>query len=365
MDEKLYQVALEFVPRIGDVNAKNLIAYCGSASAIFKSNTNHLKKIPGIGPKAIELLQTSAPLKEAERVLEICLKKEIAIHHFTDKSYPHLLKQAADAPNIIYSKGNIENLKRPLAIVGTRNATEYGKSVTEKIVEDSKVLGATIISGLAYGIDIAAHRSALKNGIPTIAVLAGGLDYIYPSTHKKYADEMLEIGGLISENPPGVKAEAHFFPARNRIIAGMSEAVIVVEAAQKGGALITANIADSYDKVVFAVPGDLQHKYSEGCNYLIRNQKALIYTRIEDLRYHLNWEEGDVNEKSKYSRDYSKLAELDQTIIKTLEQHPAGIAIDELSWRTQIPINRLAGNLLNLEFDGYLKSLPGKKYKLS
>lgn len=362
MNEKLYQLALELIPGIGDVNAKNLIAYCGSASAIFKSTKSQLNKIPGIGPERIETLKSSTYLNESDRIINDCQKKNIHIHHFTDSTYPSKLKQAIDAPNIIYVKGDVNKWSRVLAIVGTRNSTEYGEAVTSKIVEDSRSLNAVIVSGLAYGIDITAHRAALKNNIPTIGVLAGGLDKIYPSLHKKQAEEMVETGGLISENPPGTKPEAHFFPARNRIIAGMSDAVIVVEAAKKGGALITANIADSYNKTVFAVPGDLNNKYSEGCNYLIRNQKALLYTGVNDLKYHLNWDDEQSPTASK--PDFTTLPPEDQKIAGILSEYKNGIPIDELSWRTQIPVNQLAGNLLNLEFQGLVKSLPGKKYKL-
>ncbi len=362
MSEKIYQLALELIPGIGDVNAKNLIAYCGSASNIFKATSKNLEKIPGIGPEKIQIIKSSKYLKESELIIDQCTKKGIDIHHFTDSSYPTKLKQAVDAPNIIYSKGKINEWQRVLAIVGTRNSTEYGEAVASKIVEDCKSLDVVIVSGLAYGIDITSHRAALRNNIPTIGVLAGGLDKIYPSIHRKQAEEMIESGGLISENPPGTKPEAHYFPARNRIIAGMSDAVIVVEAAKKGGALITANIADSYNKLVFAIPGDLSNKYSEGCNYLIRNQKALLYTGVNDLKYHLNWDDEPMpgNEKP----DYSALSEEDQKIASILSEHKTGIPIDELSWRTQIPVNTLASNLLNLEFQGLVKSLPGKKYKL-
>jgi DNA processing protein len=364
MNEQLYQLALEFLPGIGDVGAKTLISYCGSAESVFKSSPSQLKKIPGIGSKTIESLGNKEALSCAEKVLKDCEKHQVDILHYTDSSYPSRLKQAVDAPNIIYSKGAITDHSRIIAIVGTRNATEYGSETTERIVEDSKTLNAVIVSGLAYGIDIAAHKSALKNNIPTIAVLAGGLDKVYPNIHKKYADEMLELGGWISENPPGTKPDAHFFPARNRIIAGMSDATIVVEAAKKGGALITANIADSYDRPVFAVPGDLNHKFSEGCNFLIRNQKALIFTSVEDLKYHLNWNEESEAIKQQKEKDYSNLEEPDRKIVDILKNHPNGLPIDEISWRSQISLNQLAGNLLNLEFQGLLKSLPGKKYKL-
>lgn len=360
MNEKLYQVALELIPGIGDITVKNLISYCGSASAIFDSKKSLLKKIPGIGQKVIGLLHASQPLKEAAEIINKAEKKGIQIHHYTDKTYPEKLKQVFDAPNIIYSKGNVSQWERVLAIVGTRNATEYGKEITEKLIQECKQLNAVIVSGLAYGIDITAHRASLKNGIPTIGILAGGLDMIYPSVHKKTAEEMLETGGLISENAPGVKAEAHYFPARNRIIAGISDAVIVVEAARRGGALITANIADSYNKAVFAVPGDLTNNFSEGCNYLIRNQKAYIYTGVEDLKYHLNW---DGSGKSERTRDLSDLSDPEKVLYTLLLENEKGIPIDELAWRAQLTVNQLASHLLNMEFQGFVKSLPGKKYK--
>lgn len=361
MNEKLYQIALELIPGIGDKTVKHLISYCGSASAVFSSRPPHLLKIPGIGEHAIRLLKTAEPLNEAELILKRAEQKGISVHHYTDKTYPEKLKQIFDAPNIVYSKGHLPQWDRILAIVGTRNATSYGREITEKIVAESRSINAVIVSGLAYGIDITAHRAALQNALPTIAVLAGGIDRIYPSAHKKTAEELQETGALISENPPGIQAEAHFFPARNRIIAGMSDAVIVVEAAKRGGALITANIADSYNKPVFAVPGTLKDNFSEGCNYLIRNQKAYIYTGIEDLKYHLNW---DAQTKGQPTvRDTSTLGEAEKTLYRVLLENDHGLAIDELAWRSQIPVNQMASHLLNMEFQGFVKSLPGKKYK--
>lgn len=362
MNEKLYQVALELIPGVGDYTAKNLIAYCGSASAIFTSKKTHLRKIPGIGEKIIAQLTSQNVLSDAEKIIENAGKLGIEVHHYTDSTYPAKLKQIADAPNILYTKGNLPAFKRGLAIVGTRNATDYGKSITEKIVGECREMSISIVSGLAYGIDICAHRAALKNHLPTYGVLAGGIDKIYPSAHKNTAIEMLESGGLISENPPGTKAEAHFFPARNRIIAGMCDATIVVEAAKKGGALITANIADSYNRAVFAVPGDLSNKYSEGCNYLIRNHKAYIFTGVSDLKYHLNWDE-DIETPS--GPDISMLTEIEQAIYQVLADNANGIAIDDLAWKAQVPINQLASLLLNLEFSGLVKSLPGKKYRIA
>jgi DNA processing protein len=365
-DEKLYQVALNLIPKIGDVNSKILISYCGSAKAIFQAKKAQLLKIPNIGAKIADAITNQQVLAEAEKTIATCDRQSIRILHFTDKTYPARLKQIADSPNILYVKGNGEiDPERTVAIVGTRNATTYGKDMSTKIAKSCHDLNATIISGLAYGVDIYAHRTGVSQKTPNMAVLAGGLDQIYPAAHKKTSEEILENGLLISENPPGTQAQAHFFPARNRIIAGLSDAVVVVEAAIKGGALITANIADSYDKPVFAVPGDLEHKYSEGCNYLIRNQKAYIYTGPEDLRYHLNWDLDD-NQPKKASTPKipDNLSPEEEMICSVLIKTPTGVPIDDLAWKCQISINKLASLLLTLEFQGTIKSLPGKKYQL-
>lgn len=363
-DEKIYQLAVKVLPGVGDVLAKNLIAYCGSAKEVFQAKPGHLAKIPGIGKKILSQINHDSSLQKAEEILAACEQQGIAIHHYTDDTYPTLLKQAADAPQVIFTRGQGLHHPRMLAIVGTRNATEYGRNVTNAIVEEAQSLGVAIVSGLAYGIDITAHKASLKHGLITLGVLAGGLDHIYPAAHKNIAEQMCEKGALISENPPGTQAQSHFFPARNRIIAGMCEAVIIVEAAKKGGALITAHIGNAYNRDVFAVPGDLKNKYSEGCNYLIRNQQALIYTGVDDLKYHLNWYASE-EKPAPLLRDYSKLSEPERNIVLILDEHPSGLTIDELSWRTQISVNQLAAELLNLEFQSMIQSLPGKRYKLA
>lgn len=365
-DERLYQVALKLIHGIGDVNAKQLVSYCGSAKSIFNSTKNKLQKIPGIGFKTIESIQSSNVLKEAETEIMKCEKDGTEILFYTDSNYPSRLKQVNDSPIVIFSKGKIDfNTQKVVGIVGTRKATEYGKSVTEEIVNDLLPHNAIIVSGLAYGIDIAAHRAALKSNLTTVGVLAGGLDKIYPSGHKKYIKGIMENGALVSEKFLGTSPEAHFFPARNRIIAGMSDAIIVVEAAAKGGALITGEIAYSYNRDVFAVPGDINHKYSEGCNKLISKQKASIYSDINDLEYLLNWDKGATSTANiKPVMDIDQFDPESRRIIEMLIEFKGGLQLDELCWKTQISINQAVSILLNLEFDGYVKSLPGKKYKL-
>ncbi|MEP2025854.1 MAG: DNA-processing protein DprA [Reichenbachiella sp.] len=362
-DENCYVLALKLTPGIGDVLAKQLISYCGSASAIFKEKKGALLKIPNIGNKTVTALTSASYLSEAEKMITNCEKQKIAVVPYFHPDFPVKLKTVNDAPLLIYTKGksSFKNSKM-VGIVGTRNATQYGKQITENIAQELVAHEAVVVSGLAYGIDITAHRAALKNDIPTVAVLAGGLDKIYPSVHKKSALEMLDKdGGWISEYPPGTKPEAHNFPSRNRIIAGMSEALIVVEAAQKGGALITANIAYSYNREVFAVPGNLEHQYSAGCNALIRSQKANIFTGIRDLEYLLGWEKGDAETK-KVIVDLANYSENEQKIMSILEEFKTGLHLDELSWKTQISVNEAISHLLTLEFDGLIKSLPGKRY---
>lgn len=361
-EELVSQLALELIPGIGPKGVKQLISYCGSASEVLSSPKSRLLKIPGIGFKMAEAIKTFNTVQESESIIGMCMNKKIDIIHYTDQAFPKNLKQIHDAPNILYYKGNGElNPPRSISIVGARKATSYGKTITEEIVNDLSMLGVTIISGLAYGIDIQAHKSALKKNLSTFAVLAGGIDRIYPSTHKKYAEDMLTTGGLISESIPGTKPDAHLFPVRNRIIAGMSDATIVVEAAERGGALITAALANSYNRLVFAVPGDVGNTFSEGANKLIAAQKALIYTGIEDLIFHLGWTLDRVKREAPNMKD---LSDREEEVYSILAQNHNALEIDVIAIKSQIPINQVASTLLELEFKNLVKSLPGKKYKL-
>jgi len=302
----------------------------------------------------------------AEKILEQCGKAGVDILFYTDKNYPKKLKQTSDSPVIIYFKGSGQlNNAKTISVVGTRKASNYGKEFVEKIIAGLKPHEPLIISGLAYGIDIHAHRVAIREEIPTIAVMASGLDIIYPSVHRSTAYEMLEHGGWISENQLGTKPEAHLFPARNRIIAGMADATIVVEAAERGGALITAELANSYNRDVFATPGNINRYYSRGCNNLIKNHKAHLISGVEDLEYIMNWEVGAGSKNTDLSDvDWSSLAKEEVTILKTLKANNDELTIDDLSWKSQIPLNQLAAFILNLEFQGLVKSLPGKKYRI-
>jgi len=365
-DEKIYQVALSMVPGIGDITAKTLISYCNSAKEIFKKNRNQLSKVPGIGQIIADKILAFKNFTQAEKEIDKCIKQHIDILFFTDEAYPKKLKHAPDSPTILYYRGKpVLNTSKIVSIVGTRKSTSYGREFTENIVGKLAAHKALIVSGLAYGIDIITHKAALKNGLNTIGVMASGLDIIYPNLHHATAMQMVDQGGLLSEFKIGTQPEAHHFPSRNRIIAGISDVTIVVEAAVKGGALITADIANSYNRDVFALPGDIGKRFSEGCNNLIKTNKAHLLTSIEDIEYIMNWESQSTSthHEEKYY-DFSKLSPEEKTIVETLKIEPDGMILDKLSWKSQIPLNKLASILLNLEFSGIVKTLPGSKYKI-
>ncbi len=358
-----YQVAMSLVPGVGHVIAKQLISYFGSAEKVFSANRNRLLKVPGIGIKTAEAFFDKRIVEKAEEIILKCDKSKVKILYFTEDDYPDRIRQLYDAPVILYAKGNSGlNPSRTMGIVGTRRATWYGKNFVDRIVEDLKAYDVAIISGLAYGIDYHAHVAALRNHMKTIGIMAGGFNHVYPSIHIKTANEMVKTGGLISEYPPDIVPEAHFFPERNRLIAGLSDAVIVVEAAEKGGALITAEYANNYNREVFALPGNINVKYSQGCNNLIKKHKANIITSIRDIEYIMNWEpEGQITEMNE--PDWEDLSIPEKKIMEVLKNNANELLIDDLSWKSQIPLNQLASHLLNLEFRGFVKALPGKKFR--
>ena len=363
--ERMYFLALHFVPGVGNFLVKQLVSYCGSAENVFKQSKARLLKIPGIGEVTAESIHNGKTLAQAETVSRKAEREDTAMLFYTDKAYPNRLKNIEDAPTLLYVKGNINlNASKALAIVGTRLATPYGKEQVEKLMEDLKPHGVLVISGLAYGIDIHAHKQALKFGLPTVGVLGSGMDVIYPAAHKDTARKMTNQGGLITENHFGTKPDAHNFPARNRIIAGMCDALIVVEAAEKGGALITAEIANSYNKDVFAIPGNLGLTFSEGCNKLIKINKANLLMSVKDIEYIMNWNPGLKANEPQLSLELQLFDPGEQTVLKVLQDNIRPMMIDELSLMTGIGHGLLSSLLLSLEFKNMVTSLPGKVYKL-
>lgn len=364
--ERLSFLALHCIPGIGNQTVKQLISYCGSAADVLKKPPGKLLKIPGIGKHTVEAIASRDNFRFAEAELKKCEKENATILLFTDKQYPSRLKAIDDAPALLYFKGTGSlNPAKTVGIVGTRQATSYGKQMVDQIVNELVPHSPMIISGLAYGIDIQAHKQALQQGLPTVGILGSGVDVIYPPGHRETALKMMDHGGLISENPLGSKPDAHNFPSRNRIIAGLSDALIVVEAAEKGGALITADIANSYNKDVFAVPGHLGSLYSSGCNKLIKINKASLYTSVKDLEYLMNWTPGSTEIQYDATRKFREsLTEEQLKIVIAISEKGSAMQIDELAWKTGISLSALSAVLLDMELKNAIKPMPGKAFKL-
>ncbi len=364
-NELLYRIALTLIPGVGDKIAKTLIAHCGSAQSVFTEKRSILEKIPGIGTKASKNISGQEVLSRAERELKFIDIKDIKPLFYLDEDYPRRLKMCEDGPLMLYYRGNANlNRQQVVAIVGTRNATEYGKGFCEKFIEGLKPYNPLIISGLAYGIDIYAHKQALKKGLPTVAVLAHGHDRIYPSAHKSVAMDMLRNGGLLTDYLSETNPDRENFPKRNRIVAGISDAVVVVEAARKGGALITAEIANSYNRDVFAVPGNLGNPYSEGCNMLIKQNKAALITDASDLKYILGWEEQRAVEIASQTKLFVELGKGEKQVLDLLSINGRE-ELDSLCIKLKLPVSKVLQHLMSLELKGLVKSQPGKVYAVS
>jgi DNA processing protein len=365
MDQnRLSLLALHFIPGLGDYLIRQLVSYCGSAEKVFKTPKGKLLKVPGIGEVTAEAIRQGKPFAAAEKEIHKAEKENVQLLFFTDDKFPSRLRQVNDAPSLLYIKGNIdfENPKT-VGIVGTRKATDYGRECVDELVAGLVPHHALIISGLAYGIDIHAHKQAVKHSLPTIGVMGSGIDVVYPAAHKDTAKKMMDNGGLATEHPFGTQPDAHNFPARNRIVAGLCDCVIIVEAAEKGGALITADIANSYNKDVFAFPGNIGQSHSTGCNNLIKSNKANLLTSVRDLEYFMNWDV-DVMPKKKEQLSLEGFEPAEQAVLTVLMENKNQLMIDELSWKSNIAVSQLASILLGLEFKGVVASLPGKIYKL-
>lgn len=360
-----YRIAITMIEGIGDVLAKNLVSYCGSVEAVFSESKRSLEKIPGIGPVTADSIVSHKIFDRAEKEIRFIQKNKITALFYLDKDYPARLKNCNDNPVMLYYKGVSElNHSRMIAIVGTRSATDYGKSITEQFVMELKSMNAIVVSGLAYGIDITAHKAALKNKMETIGVFGHGLDRVYPALHKSVAEKMMEQGGLLTEFMSGTNPDAQNFPSRNRIVAGICDAVIVIEAARSGGALITAEIANSYNRDVFAVPGRTIDNYSEGCNYLIKTNKAALIESAKDISYIMGWEIAKKKEPKKQRELFVELSDDEQSLVSLLNRH-GKLDIDTITTNMTLPVSKISSTLLNLEFKGVLKSLPGKVYELT
>lgn len=364
--EKIYLLALCKIKNVGSVISKNLLAYCGNAENIFKAKKHQLMKVPGIGEIiADEIIKgKSKALKFAENEIKLIEKYRLSVCFYTDNHYPTRLKLLNDSPLMFYYKGEpLWNAERTIAIVGTRKPTAYGKSLVTRFVSDIKPTNAVIISGLANGIDTIAHQEALNNQLKTIAVLGNGLPTIYPPTNTRLAEDIIHNGAIISEYPIHTAPDAPNFPKRNRIIAGMADAVIVVESKQDGGSIITASIANSYNKDVFAFPGRTNDIYSSGCNALIKLQKAQMIENANDFLYFMNW---SLNASKKSTPSPTLPVDLNpsQAAIFNLLREKNKLHIDELAYLTQMSNSQLSMILLDMEMNNWIRALPGRMYEL-
>lgn len=360
-EELLLQVALSLLPGIGPVTIRQLLSYCGSVENVFNTNLKRLSAIPGVGPKTAALITSGRGRDRAAAQLELARKFGASIQFFTGKNFPSRIRELDNAPMVLYTKGKPAfNNSRTIGIVGTRRATNYGRRAISRLLAQLKPYRPTIISGLAYGIDISAHREALKLELPTVAVLGSGLDHIYPDSHKNTVEEMLSQGGVVTELKFGTKPETYHFPSRNRIIAGLSDALVVVEARKKGGALITVEYMLSYSRPCLAVPGPIDAPTCNGSNQLIKDHKAHMLTSGDDIITLLGWTRDHRQDDVLTSLDKS----FQEQILEVLKGNSNGVHIDELCWKTQIPINKMGVYILDLEFKGMVKSLPGKRFLL-
>lgn len=360
----LYQLALTQVPNVGYVHAKTLAIHFGSAENVFRASRSLLEKIEGIGEIRARSIKVYKDFKKAEDEIDFIEKYKIRPFFITDTQYPRRLLNCYDPPTMLFFKGNA-NLNAPkiIGVVGTRGNTDYGKQFTEKLVKDLAISGALIISGLAFGIDAIAHKAALKNKLETVGVLGHGLDTIYPPEHSALAKDLVKNGGLLTEFRSKTKPDKHNFPSRNRVVAGICDAIILVETGIKGGSMITGELANSYNRDVFAVPGRTTDMKSAGCNYLIKNNKAILLTDAQQFLEVMGWSDTAVRSKKSQRELFIELNDEERVVINLLQEKEM-IPIDELVIKSGSSSSTLAATILNLELKNVIQSLPGKMYKL-
>ena len=365
LPDLLYQIALTLVPNIGDVHAKALVNIYGSAESIFKAKKKELDIIEGIGTVRARSIKEFTDFSSSEAEIKFIEKYKITPLFITDENYPKRLLNCYDSPALLYYRGNADlNTSKIISIVGTRNNSDYGKMVCEKFIEELQAENIIVVSGLAFGIDTIAHKAALKNNLQTVAVLAHGLDRIYPQQNKALAKQITVQGGLLTEFISNTNPDKQNFPKRNRIVAGICDAVIVIESGKKGGSLITAELGNGYNKDVFAIPGRTNDLKSEGCNYLIKNNKAALINSAEDFLEMMNWNPA-TKPSAKMQRELFIELSPDEKIVVDILQQQDSIQIDELYFKSGLSSSQVATALLMLEMQGVVASLPGKLYKLN
>ncbi len=359
-------LALTYVQGLEAAHFRNMIEVAGCASAIFENLSSLSEILPGASPRLKSMLSDPAAFERARRELEFAEKHDIDVICYGDDAYPYRLRECDDAPIVLYCKGCVNlNARRIVSVVGTRRATEYGKDMCERFVRElaESVPDALVVSGLAYGIDVCAHKAALSSSLPTVGVLAHGLDRIYPSSHRNVAKAMLENGGLLTEFMSGTESLPAYFVRRNRIVAGMSDATVVIESAASGGSLITASIAHSYSRDCFAYPGRVTDENSKGCNALICNNRASLITCASDFITAMNWGLPKQPKMPQQMQLFTNLTPEEEVVMQQLARFPDGVQINRLVVETNIPVNRLMPLLFELEMKDAVKTLAGGRYK--
>jgi DNA processing protein len=363
----LYQLALTEIPNIGWVQAKILAQHFGEAEKIFKAKHSLLEKIEGIGLVRANSIKIFHDFSNAEKEIKFIEKFKIKPLFISDKDYPQRLLNCYDSPTLLFYKGTADlNATKIVSIIGTRTHTEYSKKMTDKLIEELSIQNILIVSGMAFGVDALAHKAAVKNNLPTIGVLGHGLDQIYPPDHSNLAKDMVKNGGgLLTEFRSQTKPDKHNFPTRNRIVAGMSDATIVIESGIKGGGMVTAELANGYNKDVFAFPGKVTDNKSAGCNYLIKSNRAMLLTDAQQLIEIMGWEEKSQKLKVKSQKEIFIELSKDEKIIVDILKEKETVHIDEINLRSGLSSSTIAAAILNLELQNVVNGLPGKIYKLS
>ncbi len=361
-----HKIALGLIPHVGDINARKLVSFLGNVEAVFQEPYRNLVKIPGIGSGLAKYISDRTYLEIAEKEADYVTKKNIRTFFYLDNDYPFRLRQCDDSPVVFFYKGTSDlNSLKILSVVGTRSATTRGKDLCNKIIGElaSGHPDLVIVSGLAYGIDITSHKAAISNNLQTVAVLGHGFKTIYPSVHTSVAETILKNGGLLSDFLSDALPERNNFIKRNRIIAGIADATLVVESGTRGGALITADIASSYNRDVLAIPGRPEDQWSAGCNNLIKSNKAALIENAGDIEYFLDW----TPEKTKLPVQkslFSDLSTSEKSIFELLSAENE-MTIDVICRSLNMPVNKLSSILLQMEFKGLIKCYPGNLYRIA
>ena len=362
----IYKIALLKLKGIGSVNAKLLLSYCGSAEAVFSAPKEELIAIPQIGEITANHILSSKEeaISIAEEEIDFVEKNNIQVISYYDEQYPNRLKYCDDSPVTLFYKGNASlNAQKMLTMVGTRKITNYGKQLIKDFLFQLRGMDVTVVSGLAYGVDTEVHKACLEYQLPTIGVLAHGLDAMYPARNKKLSKTMLEKGGLLTEFTTNTRPDRENFPKRNRIVAGLTDATIVVESGESGGSLITADIAFSYSRDVMAFPGSVGQEHSQGCNNLIKYNKASLIETADDALRLLGWQRGEQTKQNRQKQLFLDLNEVEQQIVKVLMKQPH--SAEMISVKSSLPLSLVRTHLLNLELNGVVRISPGNQYTLN